>query len=326
MAHIGVVYLCRGAEGADPVRTFVESYRAHAAGVDHDLHVIFKGFSDEVALASAKALFAGLPIHPIELADTGYDIGSYFTAARKVANRRLIFFNTFSVLLADNWLKKFDDAHNLPGAGLVGATGSWQSHRSLFEQSLRHAGNSVRHPLQYLRQLQHDHSPTGAGRSSPSTGDTEKSTTIDAGRLYRWFSASLYRLFHFRHYLFEYAPFPNPHIRTNAFLIERDRLLSLKVSSFRTKLSVYKFESGWQSMTQQILAQGLRPVVVDCEGHAYDIADWKASSTFWINGQVKLIVADNRTRDYSGGSQRMRERLQANAWEDPACGRVRAGK
>ena len=318
LSHIGVVYLCRCAEGAGPVRTFVESYRAHAAGADHDLHVIFKGFTGKAALGSAAALFAGLPIHPIELTDTGYDIGSYFAAASEVANRRLIFFNTFSVLLADDWLKKFDDALSLPGVGLVGATGSWQSHRSLYEQSLRYARHSMRHPLQYLRELQDDHSSPAAGRSPASIGAAGKSAKIDASRLYRRFATSLYRLVHFRHYLSQYAPFPNPHIRTNAFMIERDRLLSLKVSSFRTKFGVYKFESGWQSLTRQILDQALRPVVVDCDGAVYDIADWKASSTFWINGQVKLIAADNRTRDYSEGSQRMRERLQANAWQDPA--------
>ena len=318
MAQIGVVYLYRCAEGERPVRTFVESYRAHAAGADHDLHVIFKGFGGKPALESAQALFAGLPIHPIELADTGYDIGSYFAAARTVTNRRLIFFNTFSELLADDWLKKFDDALNLPGVGLVGATGSWQSHRSMYQQSLRHAANSVRHPLQYLRRLQDDLLATAAGGSAPGTGTDGKSTKVNARRFYRRVSTSLYRLIHFHHYLSQYPSFPNPHIRTNAFMIERNLLLSLDMSSFRTKFGVYKFESGWQSLTRQILAQGFRPVVIDCEGHVYDMAEWKASSTFWINGQTKLVVADNRTRDYSEGNQHMRERLQANAWEGPA--------
>lgn len=320
MAQIGVVYLCRCAEGERPVRTFVESYRAHAAGTDHDLHVIFKGFGSSSALASVQALFAGLPIHPIELADTGYDIGSYFAAARRVTNPRLIFFNTFSELLADDWLKKFDDALSLPGVGLVGATGSWQSHRSMYQQSLRHAANSVRHPLQYLRRLQDNLSTTAAGCSAPRTGTAGKSTKTRAIHFYRRISTSLYRLIHFHHYLSQYASFPNPHIRTNAFMIERERLLSLDISSFRTKFGVYKFESGWQSLTRQILAQHLRPVVIDCDGDVYDIAEWKASSTFWINGQTKLVVADNRTRDYSEGNQRMRERLQANAWEGLARG------
>jgi hypothetical protein len=139
LARIGVIYLCRFAEGECPVRAFVDSYRARPAGVAHDLHVIFKGFSDRSSRAAVRALFGELPVHAIESEDKGYDIGSYFAAARVVVNRRVIFFNTFSELLVDNWLKKFDDALSLPGVGLVGATGSWQSHRSLYQASWQRA-------------------------------------------------------------------------------------------------------------------------------------------------------------------------------------------
>jgi hypothetical protein len=312
LARIGVIYLCRFAEGERPVRTFVDSYRAHQAGIDHDLHVIFKGFCNAASLATARALFGELPIHPIELEDKAYDIGSYFAAAKLVANSRLIFFNTFAELLADGWLKKFDDALNLRGVGLVGATGSWQSHKSLYEQRLRH-------PREYLRRLQHDLSSMDrGGHSPPSTDAPDKSTKTDAVGIFRRFSASLYHLAHFRHYLFQYARYPNPHIRTNAFMIERDRFLRLRAASFRTKLEVYKFESGRQSLTQQIVAQNLRPVVVGRNGRVYDIADWKSSSTYWSNQQANLIAADNRTRDYAEASQQLRGRLQAHAWEHPA--------
>jgi len=148
LARIGVIYLCRFAEGERPVRAFVGSYRTHPAGADHDLHVIFKGFPDKRSLAEVRALFGELPVHSLELEDKGYDIGSYFDAARTVADRRLIFFNTFSELLADNWLKKFDAALDLPGVGVVGATGSWQSPRSLYRASFRRALYWIGHPLE----------------------------------------------------------------------------------------------------------------------------------------------------------------------------------
>jgi hypothetical protein len=318
LARIGVIYLCRFAEGERPVRAFVDSYRAHSAGLDHDLHVIFKGFRYAASLATAQALFGKLPIHSIELADKGYDIGSYFSAARLVANPRLIFFNTFTALLAEGWLKKFDDALNLPGVGLVGATGSWQSHRSLYEVSLKRALRSVSRPVESLNRLRTELQDMDSGRDRPSAGTADKVRQAGAPRILRRFGASLYRLLRFDHFLVHYAPYPNPHIRTNAFMIERDRFLALQRSSFRTKMGVYKFESGRQSLTQQILAQNLRPVVVDRNGLVYDMADWKSSSTYWIGQQANLIAADNRTRDYSEGSQQIRADLQAHAWEHPA--------
>lgn len=318
MARIGVVYLCRCAEGERPVRTFVESYRAHAAGADHDLHVIFKGFAGKPALASAQALFAGLPIHPIELADTGYDIGSYFAAATTVTNHRLIFFNTFSELLADDWLKKFDDALNLPGVGLVGATGSWQSHRSFYQASWRRAVYWIRHPSAYVRRDSDDRLPIADSRKAqvpagPGLESERGKARTALGRIGR----SLYYLTRFDHHMLPYAPYPNAHIRTNAFMIERDRFLALAIPSFRTKFDVYRFESARDSLTGQIMAQGLRPVVVDREGEVYELADWKQSSTYWIDDQKNLIVADNRTRDYSQGTLSDRARLEAHAWENP---------
>ena len=44
------------------------------------------------------------------------------------------------------------------------------------------------------------------------------------------------------HCYVEFGRYPNPHIRTNAFMIERDRFLSLTFPLFKKKSDVYKFE------------------------------------------------------------------------------------
>ena len=318
LARIGVIYLCRFAEGERPARAFVDSYRAHPAGADHDLHVIFKGFPDKNALAAGRTLFGELSAHPIELADEGYDIGSYFATARLVANRRLIFFNTFTELLADDWLKKFDTALSLPDVGLVGATGSWQSPRSLYWASCRRALYWIGHPLEYLRRADADRLPIWDSRKAQdATAPVAATEGSDAHRAFARIGRSLYHLVRFDRHLLPYAPYPNPHIRTNAFMVERARFLTLRIPSFNTKFDVYRFESGLDSLTSQIIAQGLRPVVVDRNGDVYELADWKASSTYWIDKQENLIAADNRTRDYSAGTPLDRARLRAHAWEDP---------
>jgi len=317
LARIGVIYLCRFAEGERPVRAFVDSYRAHAAGADHDLHVIFKGFPDKSSLAAVRALFGELPVNPLELEDSGYDIGSYFVAAQMVTNHRLIFFNTFTELLADDWLKKFETALRLPGVGLVGATGSWQSPRSLYQASWRRALYWIRHPLEYARRADADRLPIWDSRKAQdATAPVVEAEGSNAHSAFARIGHSLYRLIRFDRHLLPYAPYPNPHIRTNAFMVERDRFVALKVHSFNTKFDVYRFESGFDSLTSQIIAQGLRPVVVDRNGEVYEVADWKTSATYWIDDQKNLIAADNRTRDYSGGTARDRALLQAHAWEN----------
>ncbi|HEV2098530.1 MAG TPA: hypothetical protein VGR45_06335, partial [Stellaceae bacterium] len=151
MATIGVVYLYRFAEGELSARTFLESYRAHPAGIEHDLHVILKGFPDKTSRAAARALFGPVAANPIELDDTGYDIGSYLAAARRVANNRLAFLNTFSAILADDWLVHLAAALDRPDVGLVGATGSWQSLGSAYTAAALRSVHWVRHPVRYVR-------------------------------------------------------------------------------------------------------------------------------------------------------------------------------
>ncbi len=136
MPDIGVVYLYRFGENEILVRNFLDSYRDHPAGIEHDLHVIFKGFPDRHVFASARALFGNLPVNPIVLDDVGFDISSYIAAAKVVTNSRLMFFKTSNRILAPNWLRNFDRALSLPGVGVVGATGSWEAYASDIEGAI----------------------------------------------------------------------------------------------------------------------------------------------------------------------------------------------
>lgn len=136
LTKTGVVYLCRFAEGEEPVRRFLDSYQRYPAGIGHELHVVFKGYPNREAADALRALFGTRLVSAINLDDSGYDIGSYFSAATVVANPQILFLNTFSEVLADNWLAHFDRALSTPGVGLAGATGSWQSIRSGYEAAV----------------------------------------------------------------------------------------------------------------------------------------------------------------------------------------------
>jgi hypothetical protein len=306
VANAGVVFLYRFAEGEAPVYRFLDSYRRRPAGLVHDLHVILKGFPNRAAIASARALFGSLPINVVEIEDTGYDIGSYFSAAKMLANPRLLFLNTFSEILADDWLAHFDKALALPGVGLVGATGSWQSASSGYEAALLRV---LRRPKYYLSR----YLGLAASAADEGGGPMDDDGPVDLRRLLRRVGrVGLYPL-----RVYEFGRHPNPHIRTNAFMIGRDVFLSLRGITFEKKMDAYKFESGRRSMTRQIMTRGLRPVVVDRVGRVYDIPEWKSSSTFWIDLQANLLVADNQTNNYAAGSSERRKVLRSHAWESP---------
>jgi hypothetical protein len=302
LASVGVVYLYRFAEGEVPARAFLESYCAHPAGTEHDLHVILKGFPDKKSYDSARALFDPVRVNLIELDDTGYDIGSYIAAAKRISNDQLLFFNTFSEVLADRWLSHLCNALNRPGVGLVGATGSWQSQNSGYTAVLLRFAHWVRHPVAYAR----------------SYFELDAGSGVDAAA-HRRSLGDIFLKIRGLADVYEFRGYPNPHLRTNAFMIERDRFLSLRHVPFRRKADVYKFESGRHSLTKQVLAMNLKVLVVDRRGTVYDMKDWRSSSTFWSENQENLMISDNTTRKYSFGSPQLRHLLQNYAWYPPRC-------
>jgi hypothetical protein len=300
MRNIGVVYLYRFLEGEDPVRRFVASYRNHRPGVDHDLYVVLKGFPDGNSLAQGRRLFSDIQAQYLEQADIGLDIGSYRHAARIVESRRLLFLNTFSQIQADNWLYHFDQALGDQRVGLVGATGSWLSNSAVYEAALKYLLDKMRIRQNWL--------------FSPTTDADIMSRPNGRNlQLYRYLLAP----FQYGQRLYEYGRYPNPHIRTNAFMIERERFLSLHLWKLMSKGDAYKFESGRNSMTKQIVGQGLRPIVVNRHGDVYDTSKWKEARTFWTDQQENLLIADNQTLGYTQANQWQRRRLENLAWVHP---------
>jgi hypothetical protein len=112
----------------------------------------------------------------------------------------------------------------------------------------------------------------------------------------------------------EYPRFPNPHLRTSAFMLERERLRSFGLAHLPDKRSTYLLESGRASITRRLHEQGLRAVVVGRDGSVYDVDAWPASHTFRSGEQENLLIADNQTSDYQHASLRLRRRLSRGTW------------
>src|SRR5262245_11449175 len=125
--RVAVVYLARQAEGLHAFRRFVETYRAHPAGLAHQLIVAYKGFRNGEGLEQARATFSDLHHLAIEVDDRGFDIGAYGKVAQRIDHEYICFLNTFTEIAADGWLDVLYRHASMPSVGVAGATGSYES-------------------------------------------------------------------------------------------------------------------------------------------------------------------------------------------------------
>ena len=111
-----------------------------------------------------------------------------------------------------------------------------------------------------------------------------------------------------------FPPFPNPHIRTNAFMMRRDVVQRVRWPQNPCKIGALRFENGRRSLTRQVLKMGLDVVIVGRDGRHYSAPEWPTSGTFRQNEQHNLLVADNQTTAYIAASPELRRQLAVKAW------------
>jgi hypothetical protein len=166
----------------------------------------------------------------------------------------------------------------------------------------------------WVGHLQRALQSTGVGIAG-ATGNWESQAEWPRGAITHW-PRELLLLARTRR---EFPRFPNPHIRTSSFVIERRRLLDLALPPASDKRAAYVIESGFQSITRKVQAQGLRAVVVDRDGLLYDPDDWPASATFRSGGQARLLIADNQTRAWEEAPPAVRAKLTRDSWGPEAA-------
>lgn len=227
-------------------------------------------------------MLSEVPHTKMQCPDYGFDLGSYFFGSGLVVENLVMCTNSFSVLNGDEWLLKLLNAYGRPQVGLVGASGSWESLSSYF-----------------LSQASH-------GPSLGCAGMLGVAKAVLVG-------LPLLSLF---------PAFPNAHLRTNGFLINRLTFLSMRPLIVRTKLDAWLFESGRYSMTRQVMKRGKEVLVVGRDGVAFQPVHWDSSQTFWQGSQDNLLIQDNRTVAYEKADERFRAVKSIAAWGPrPAFGK-----
>jgi hypothetical protein len=245
---VAVTYLDRWGNPPRFARAFLESLEQNQAGWRYDLIWQLKGYPDDAEnplVADFRSRFEGA-VHQCRYPDNLYQFSLAFDAAKRFDCDYLLFFISWSRILAPGWLKLYLQA---------------------FE---RNADCGV----------------------AAATGSFERLSSDQA--------------------------FPNVHVRTNAFMIERESFLSLDPGALTSKAGGNQFEAGPNGLTRQIENRGLAPILVDRFGNALRVRDWAQAKIFRSGGQEALLVADNRTHEYAIASTKRRRKLVRLAWGEAA--------
>jgi hypothetical protein len=277
MAEICLLHLVWKPLGVEPFRDFIASYKEKPPGVEHRLVIAFNGFENEAEAHEYRDLLGSVAHDRTIVSPPTQDLPVYFKALETFDEKYFCFLNSYSVILDEGWLAKLH--RHLTSSneiGIVGASGSYESYYTNLELE-RGPFSTSRFRL---RRLAHD-------------------------------LPLLYQ--DYRTYA-NFPPFPNYHIRTNGFMIKRDVMLKLKYRRLQTKMDCFKFESGREGMTRQVMRMGLKPIVVGRDGRAYEKEQWCESGTFRINGQHNLLIADNHTRRYAEADEHTKLLIEQVTW------------
>ena len=276
---ICVVHLVWTPIGTEPLKRFLESYSGYCAGMEHDLIVIFNGFNSDRELNGYREMLASVPYIPFYLPKPSLDIVSYFRAVRSFKYDYYCFVNSYTRILDNDWLLKLYRHINNANVGLVGATGSYESMYTVFLE----------------------------GKEAIK----DENIFIRIRKSWRQKIKMLKKRSRF-------LPYPNYHLRTNGFMASRQVLEKVRTGIIFRKTHAYKFESGKNSMTRQVLNMGLKVIVVGKNGHGYEMSQWHMSGTFRQGNQENLLIADNQTDMYAKADAATRLMLVRRSWGDHA--------
>lgn len=330
---VAVVYLARFAEGAEPVRKFMQSYKAHQAGAAHDLVAVKKGFPDGGRHEQDDLLHG---CECIAIDDGGVDITAYAKAAHHLPHKHVVFFNTFTEIIANDWLAKLLRVIQTPGVGIAAAMGSHESLLSSWTEASRivwQCNNGRPYDPELEELWGHEialHAP-GWMRRNP-TDYAKLFARKLLKRIPKYDQAAADQ--RFREFwskqtggafdvLGEIPEFPNPHVRSNGFMMEREIFLATRPDFVGEKHKSYLYESGPNGLTASVEKMGLKPIIVGADGEGYSLDNMLHSRTFRLGDQSNLLITDNQSRSWAQMPPKRREMYTRMSWSENVLGPAR---
>lgn len=340
-SSVAVVYLARKINGVASWRSFLDSYTNLSAGIDHQLVIVYKGFEgDDAGLLLAQKFFSEVESEAIFVTDECVDIGAYLQAAHQIDSHYVCFLNSHSVINGPNWLLFLTNAISVPKIGLAGTTGSYESlYDSLALISkvnwliyikkipynkiladhfafILNDPNNINHPITYIWKANGVKStiwqaikerllgPSLIGANESFFDESSISHLEAEWHLYWDHLVSKEGVLNF---LTRIPRFPNPHIRSNGFIIEREFLIKFFPTINPDKQSAYDFESGFSGLSKTVLSQELSLAIVNSHGQCFMQDEWANSKTFRLQNQDGLLIKDNQTNAFMLMEPRVRD-------------------
>ena len=113
----------------------------------------------------------------------------------------------------------------------------------------------------------------------------------------------------------KFKKFPNVHIRSTGFMIERKMFLNISSRlAIKSKTEALLFESGPNSLTNQVIKEGKKVLLVGRDGRGYCPEHWPISDTFRQGMQKNLLIADNQTRSFANFSVSQKQETADRTW------------
>jgi hypothetical protein len=275
---VALIYLARGKDGGlTTSELFFESYMRFPPEYPHELVVIVKGWDNQVEEDNLVKLARESGAAQImKVPDDGYDWGAYMRVAPELTQDWLCFLNTHTRLMVTGWLSFLMHATH-PSVGAVSATGSWESLAPIMPRY------DFRLPI------------------------------------FSFLAYPLRMLVNFLRFIrnaYDYPLFPNPHLRTNAFLVKSSIFLEFisEKNIPKCKRDANILESGRRGFSNYLLRKKLNIYIVGRDGTKYAPHQWSKSGIFRSKNQENLLVSDNQTRSFLIACEKMKKFLEYLAW------------
>ena len=296
--ELNVVFLIWVPYGIKYLESFIKSYLSFPSNVEHDLVILFNGCQNDGEIEEYHRFLKNSGIsYSYLIMRSGQDILAYRFAAENLSSKYLLFFNTYAEILSDNWGLYYLNTIKAGDVGLAGATGSWQSKSSWVFQRVRWifaSESAIKKNISYFASKKVKIGPV-------SLLVPPRLTLLGA-------------LIKSLPDIFSYPYFPNAHLRTNSFIVERTFWLDFRFNSVRNKKEAYRMESGNNSFTRQTIQKGKKVLIINRLGQTFEPSKWVYSGTSWIGDQENLLVSDNFTKLYQQEDGETRITMSKSVW------------
>lgn len=129
-AEVAVIHLVWAPLGVGQLHRFVESYRAHPAGQEHRLMILYNGLAPGSAMDQWHEALTDVRHDEVLLASPMLDLAAYREALTAGDAAAYCFLNSYSEPLVADWLRLLVGHLNDPTIAAVGASGSYESIRT----------------------------------------------------------------------------------------------------------------------------------------------------------------------------------------------------